>query len=427
MSAASIEAEVISAIVNTQDATSVKDAGITPADFAEHGDVLKFVLAYHKRIGKVPTAALLKVKFGFKAQPTDDMHGAITEFSEHRNKQRLLAIMTDAIEQIDSGVDVAMLSNEMRRSLTDVYSRAAASEHQSSVFHDWEAVYDHAAKRRTLARKHGALAGIPTGFPTLDAATGGFFHGEYWVYGARLGQGKTWTLIRTAVDALRTGHRVLYFALEQPRNQLSTRFHTFLSAMYGPHQFKASDLTQGVNYNLKQYRQFLLTLPKMCPGELIINDTPRRKLTTSMIAAQVERLQPDLVIVDYLGLLSPKPGDYTVMMEISADLKGIASEYPIAMICANQLNRQADSRSRAAGPETLAGSDSIGADADGVVTMLSTSERTQMLKLAKYRHGRDGMSWPCRFEVNDGVYEECTEADFLDLRDEDKVNGADHD
>lgn len=419
---ARLEAELISAIVNCQDMILVLDSGIEPGMFTEHADLYSWLCDYHRRTGKVPHSALMKVKHHFSVLKTDDLHGVLAEFLEAMNKQRLMGIMQESIDAIMSGSDVAGVADGMRKSLVDVYTKSAASANQASILTDWQSVYGHTAKRRIVGLKTGQLSGIPTGFPTLDIVTGGFAPSEYWVYAARLGQGKTWTLVRTAVDALRSGKRVSFFSLEQSKAQLSVRFHTFLSALYWPNDmFLANDLTQGKNYSLKKYKQFLTELPELCPGELILNDTPRSKLKATMIAAHCERFKPDLVIIDYLGLMSSRPGDYTAIMELSADLKGIATEYGVTMLAANQLNRTAESRNNPAGAESLSGSDSIGQDADGVVSILSTSARTQRIKLVKYRNGQDGMTWECRFEPNVGMYDEVSMDDFLVLKQEDEM------
>jgi len=95
----------------------------------------------------------------------------------------------------------------------------------------------------------------------------------------------------------------------------------------------------------------------------------------------------------------------------------------VPIIVANQLNRTAGISTKNVGPEALSGSDAIGQDADGVVTMQKKTKRTVQMFLAKYRHGEDGMHWYMQFEPNTGVFDEISEEKMMDLRDEDLIKG----
>ena len=138
-----------------------------------------------------------------------------------------------------------------------------------------------------------------------------------------------------------------------------------------------------------------------------------------MLSAKIERNKPDMVIVDYLGLMNSSPGDWTMVAALSADMKEMATTYGIPMLVANQLNRTAGIGVKTAGPEALAGADAIGQDADGVVTLKRESKRTSSMYLAKYRHGEDGNRWMMHFDPNNGIFDEISEDKAMDLRDQD--------
>jgi replicative DNA helicase len=237
---------------------------------------------------------------------------------------------------------------------------------------------------------------------------------------ARLGQGKTWALVRSAVAALVAGKTVQFHALEQSKTQLGIRFTPFLARQFGDGKvmFKASDLQHGT-VDIVGYRKFLQELEKKTSGKLILDDTPRKKLSPLMLAAKIERNTPDVVIVDYLGLMNNTPGDWSAVAALSADMKEMATTYDIPIIAANQLNRAAGIGRGNIGPEALSGADAIGQDADGVITLKSESKRTKSMYLAKYRHGEDGNRWMMHFEPNIGIFDEVSEDKAMDLRDAD--------
>jgi hypothetical protein len=101
-------------------------------------------------------------------------------------------------------------------------------------------------------------------------------------------------------------------------------------------------------------------------------------------------------------------------------LKQIAQQYGIPIIAAAQLNREAANMRDLAGPDKLAESDAIGRDADAVITARQMSKHVMAMKLAKYRHGRDGYIWYCRFLPNTGHFEEITFDEAQDAIAEDK-------
>ena len=157
-------------------------------------------------------------------------------------------------------------------------------------------VYDEVSRRYERAELHGQ-SGIPTGFATLDGATNGPQPGDYWIVAARLGQGKTWTLLRMACTAVFRGFTVQYDALEQSRAQITMRAHSFLSSDHAMKSFQSQDLINGKGFDLKKYKEFLEELKSNLTGKLIVNDTSRGRVTPATIAAQIERNKPDIVFM----------------------------------------------------------------------------------------------------------------------------------
>ena len=59
--------------------------------------------------------------------------------------------------------------------------------------------------------------------------------------------------------------------------------------------------------------------------------------------------------------------------------------------------------------------------------MKRLSEHVMLMKLAKYRNGRDGFSWYCEFATNSGRYEEIDKDKAMDLIAQDKSSNDDDD
>lgn len=415
------ERALISAVLNTGSVNECLDAGMDKTWFREFQFQWNFIMNRYKRTRQVPSKAAFKTKYPtFRLTTLTDLDFAIQEMREYHAKQSLFAIMSDALENIES-TDARDTVTNIHRSLVDLQRSVDGNENEMSVFDDWHDLYD-TVKSRNLRKQAGKSIGVPTGYKTLDFITNGYDAGMFIVYAARLGEGKTWAAVNTAIAALEAGVDVQMHTLEQPRGQVGMRFSSFLSRRFmtnGKSNIKVSDL-HGGEANLKTYRMMLSGLKTAVPAKLIIDDTPRRKLTTLGIASKIERNKPGLVIVDYLGLMAKQPGDWTELAALSSDFKQMAMDYQIPILVLNQLNRTAAGASKV-GAEYLSGADAIGHDADAVITMRQISRRVTEMYMAKWRHGEGtGMKWRVLFNPNEGQIEEVSEERAYELINEDE-------
>jgi replicative DNA helicase len=284
---------------------------------------------------------------------------------------------------------------------------------------EWQATYDDVVARVDRVSKLGT-AGVPTGWSTLDLNSGGMQPGWLVVVGGRLGHGKTWTMVRMAAEASMRGYKALYWSLEQSRHQIAMRAQSVLAHEAGVAGIRVTDLMRGTGVALDVYKSFMANeMQTIMRGDLWINDTSRGRVSPMTIAASIEHDRPDIVFIDYLTLLEMKgDGDWTSVANLSGDLKRIAERYEVPIVVGSQLNRQAIG-SENPDPGQLARSDSVGQDADMVLTVTKDKVTPELVKLhlAKFRHGPDGLSWFCKFQPGQGVYEEITGDQAATLRD----------
>jgi replicative DNA helicase len=153
-------------------------------------------------------------------------------------------------------------------------------------------------------------------------------------------------------------------------------------------------------------------------GKFYINDNSRGKSTVTSIAASVEALQPDTVIIDYLTLLGGGGDDWRGVGKLSGDIQSLAQRYQIPTTALAQINRVGAGK-EPPGAEHLSQADAIGQDADLVVTMAQQSKSVMKMKIAKFRHGPDGGIWYAKFTPGTGQYEEIGGDAAADLIDED--------
>ena len=245
----------------------------------------------------------------------------------------------------------------------------------------------------------GKRQAVKTGFPSLDGILGGFAQGGLYVIAARPGVGKSALGIALA-DMIAREATVLYASLEMSGEELNARrVAAFSSApcTFGKLLFgrttEAEDTAVieacGV---LAERKLHILAVPT---------------LTVPQLEIQARNIHAQVVMVDYLGLLSTtdrKATEYERITRISGDLKRLAKRLGCVVIALCQLNRESTTGSADTRPKLsqLRSSGAIEQDADGVLllhrpeygqseTQRNPAEPQQFfVDVAKNRHGRTG-------------------------------------
>jgi replicative DNA helicase len=120
-----------------------------------------------------------------------------------------------------------------------------------------------------------------------------------------------------------------------------------------------------------------------------------------LIESEIARIQglftPDLVVVDYAGIMSPNEGSYSSSMDwkyvgaIVRNLKGLALKLNIPVWSAAQLLVQAKEKSEVSFVDTGLARQQIAAHADICIAIIQTSQMRAMdetkLQLVKVREG----------------------------------------
>jgi replicative DNA helicase len=179
---------------------------------------------------------------------------------------------------------------------------------------------------------------------TLNGAIeGGLQRKEIAMVVAPPGVGKSLFLANQCVQSLMENRKVLYISLEMSEDRVAQRLDS-ISTITSQSRMK-SDPT----YLPEVKRRLNVFKEKFSKGELVIKELPCGSTTVHGIRALLsilrnhEKFEPDVIIVDYIGLLKYSDkgaAKYEAMEQIVSDLRGIAQEHNCVVWTATQTNRQ---------------------------------------------------------------------------------------
>lgn len=297
-------------------------------------------------------------------------------------------------EALCAGSTADQLLTEARSTLDDL----ASTPGRCSVKSARDSLLDFMTFRAEV--QQGKRQAIRTGFPSLDRILGGFAQGGFYVMAARPGVGKSALGIALA-DMMARDRRVLYVSLEMTEAELNARrvaavsdiTCTFGKLLFG----KTTEEQDAAIAN---------ACGKLYAHKLQISAVSA--LTVPELELQARNVGAEVVIVDYLGLLSAEDkrlSEYDRVTQISGDLKRLAKRLGCVVLALCQLNRESVS---APGQDTrprlsqLRSSGAIEQDSDGVLLLHrpeygktetpreASAPQQFFVDVAKNRHGRTG-------------------------------------
>lgn len=197
------------------------------------------------------------------------------------------------------------------------------------------------------AKRGNVLAGLSTGYPKLDKAMDGLQRGKVYVVGARSGMGKSIFSMNVALNVARLGHRVLYFTLEMPVEELVI-MSLFCWSAVASHRLRAGTLRAEDWSALTTAAQLLCKMPFRWDESvgLTIEEIDQRvaKGTTD----RPEGVAPiELVVIDHALLISPsntRQPRREQMIHITKSIKNMAKRRNVAVLALDQLNRASEAR-----------------------------------------------------------------------------------
>ena len=191
-----------------------------------------------------------------------------------------------------------------------------------------------------LNRNDDSVKPIATGIGDLDLVITGLNRSDLILLAARPGMGKTSFALNIARNVSVIGKKtVAFFSLEMTKEQLASRLLSS-EALVGGTKLRTGRLSPD------EWNRLIGAGDILKNASLYLDDTPG--ITVPEMKSKLRRLKRiDLVVIDYLQLMSTGRRDGNRVQEISEltrNLKILAKEINVPVICLSQLSRASEQR-----------------------------------------------------------------------------------
>ena len=231
--------------------------------------------------------------------------------------------------------------------------------------------------------------GIKTGITSFDVCLPmGIAKGQLGILLAYPAIGKSWLALYFAVQAWKHGYKPMIVSLEMTEHEVRNRIFTVIADGFFSHRALSAGRVSDNEFKLWAEK----SIEGRPPFKIISNDTGA-EMTPNLISSKIDQYKPDIIILDYLQLMTDNSGtsqNETVKIKnLSRELKllSISQQIPILAIASATPDDSTDLESV---PQLgqVAWSRQIAYDAEWVLSM-GRKANSDILEAAfrKNRHG----------------------------------------
>lgn len=254
----------------------------------------------------------------------DDLEKAIMVLEDLRKKREFVNYSLEGIENLLNGGELESQVIETSDKIEKLI------QYQNDGINDINSLV-----QKSMNRLENTDIQTKFGYSLLDKNIGGVKPGDYTIIGAKSGVGKTTLALNIALNVLEQGKKVLIISREMTDVDVFDRFATMVSKIpsmkFRNKDFTADDWKRFVSASgyLGEYE-----------GKLLIDNNSTK---ISDIIKLVRKYKPDLVVIDYLQLLSAEDGSKLenaerIIANISRNIRTMTLKYNCHVMALVQLN-----------------------------------------------------------------------------------------
>ena len=364
---------------------------------------IKEILNYYDKYHTTPSLDILKVELqkvdnevlqlSIKEQlklafvtSDDDLEYVQEEFTNFCKNQQLKKALMSSVDLLKAG------DFDGIRFIVD---NALKAGQDKNIGHEY-------AKDIESRYRENSRETVPTPWPRINnLLQGGLGNGDFGLIFGNPGGGKSWSLVALGGHAVRLGYNVLHYTLELGEEYVGKRYDAFFTKI-------------PVN-KVDSHRDKVEELIPQLPGKLIIKEYPTGRASVSTIESHIAKstsmgVKPDLVIIDYVDLLSSRKTNRERKDEIDdiyTSTKGLARQLNIPIWSVSQVNR-AGAQDKIIQGDKAAGSYDKIMITDFCMSLSRKKEdkvnNTGRFHLMKNRYGMDGITFGLEADTSTGHF-----------------------
>jgi len=395
----SSERKLISAILQNSDITTPLEIGISESIFfdVESKKAFSWIFRFYSKFRVVPT------KERFKRQFPD-----LRLLKVNQETEPFLDICEEVMQNVrykhvvESVRKIAQLVDEDDPSVYDEFIRAGMQMAGIASTGDMVKVRDMGKridKYEDLVVRGISPMGLRFGLPTLDKRTMGMKDGDFVNIAARLGTGKSNLLKHIAMTNFLDRKNVLTFSLEESKELFERRFDSMLGGL-NYDDLKTLSMSKS---EIARWRENAKRFAEDYDNEHIVISGLRR-MGPDTILSYVERIKPDIVLIDGVHLLrmgNTYSVDWQKITQVMDEIKQMALYTNIPFCGVVQSNRA--SAKEGVNSENISFADAIGQLSDIVVGVFQDVKMLERgvasVRLAKNRDGIKGEDIICKWNL----------------------------
>ena len=348
-----LEIKVLAALMNTSDAIHIIASVLQPSSFYTNDNRMIYVTCIDLyNASKIPDMSLVAAELKGKVDliTISNIAGEFCDemvLPDYCRVLKELEMRRDMLAGISKMQKAASLDNDIFDLTAEVssYLDKVGAAPKETIVNTTTLFKDTFKAIEEASTNAGGCTGISTGFNDLDRLTNGFGKGELIVLAARPGMGKTTLALNFMLEAVRQQKRVLMYSVEMTATELGLKLVSNLSGIEGD-RIHRGKLTE------EEYKGVYHDTSDIINSGLLNVDAETSELfgIKSVAKKLNHKTKIDMIIIDYMQLLSG--GDKTNKQQnreqqisfISRNLKALAKELDIPIICLSQLSRAVESR-----------------------------------------------------------------------------------
>ena len=369
-----------------------------------HRWILKEILDYYDKYHTTPSLDILKVEvkkienevlqLSIKEQlreayisSDEDLEYIQEEFSAFCKNQQLKKALLSSVDLLKAGD---------YDSIKIMIEDALKSGQDKNIGHEYNLEIEN------RYRKDNRMP-IPTPWEKINVLLqGGLGGGDFGLIFGNPGGGKSWTLVALGGYAVRMGYNVLHYTLELGEDYVGRRYDSFFTNI-------------PVNHIMEHKEKVEEVIPQI-EGKLVIKEFPTGRASIHTVESHIRKcmnqdVKPDLILIDYVDLLSSKRKNVDRKYEIDdiyTSTKGLAKELNLPIWSVSQVNRAG------AKDDVIEGDKAAGSYDKIMITdfCLSLSRKakdkvngTGRFHVMKNRYGMDGLTFGVKADTSTGHFE----------------------